>query len=349
MSKKVDIGSKKFSELLFPLSQKPHKQIIKRIDSKMFSLDQNKVYNHNPEQLAFEEFSRCLDLFEKRNPNLSPLEPQFNSAEITKVEQPHREKLQQLAIETIREIYQVPSYVDLNGLITPNLNFDAQQNHNPEPFLNLTLDQKNAMRDEIKKREILNGLCHGNAMHIWKGVFHLVSEELDLINPSLKELYNQYTSTIGIGIWMLNPNDYQKLIEEGEQITLGLNKLKFDRKNGFGGQIDALAINFPVLLHELSKAVIDWLISGGIPKSYNDEELRYYYAKADNYQHEVYHYLLSPSLWTNLLEVAQVENKSIPKLISKLSKLSYNELVELFNLIQDNKEQAHNKIKSWRL
>ena len=353
MAKKIDIGSKEFSTLLDSIKHKPNKGIIKRIDSKMFSLDQNKVYNYKPEQLAFEEYYRCLSLFESKNPGLSPTEGalRINGVQslIIKGEQNHKDKLQKLAIETIRDIYQVPEYVDLKALIQPRLNLDTEQNHNPEPFLDLTLSQKNAMRDEIKKREILNGICHGSSMHVWKGIFHLVSEELDAINPSLKELYNYYTSTMGIGIWMMNPDEFQSFIEDGTQITLGLNKLKFDKKKGFGGQIDALGINFPVLLHELNKGVIDWLISAGIPSTYNEEELRYYYSKADDYRHEVYHYLLSPSLWFELLDAAQVDNKDIPKLISKLTKLSYTELVELFRLIQDNKEQATEKIKRWKL
>ena len=72
MAKKPDIGSKEFTKLLEHSKHLPHKNYIKRIDAKRFSLDLNKVYNHKPELLAIKEFNRCLELFYSRNPGLSP-------------------------------------------------------------------------------------------------------------------------------------------------------------------------------------------------------------------------------------------------------------------------------------
>lgn len=354
MAKKPDIGSKEFSILLKSVDHLPDKVYIKRIDSKMFPLDLNKVYNYKPEFLAFTEFKRCLDLFLERNSGISPNEAEKRIAGlymlIVKNEEPFKTQLEELAIATIKDIYQVPDYVDLKGFIHPRLSLDTEQDHDAEPFLDLTLEQKNKMRDEIQKRIILNGLVHGSSMHIWKGIYHLVAEELDKINPQLRELYNYYTSTIGITIWLKNPDEFQDAINDGFQLTTqGFNKLQFDKEKGFGGQVQAKGINFPVLLHELNKGVIDWLISAGIPRDYTADELTYYYSKADTYENEPWHYTLSPTLWSELLLVAQVPNEKIPKLISILVKLSYQELVNLFRLIQDDKESATKKIKGWKL
>lgn len=353
MAKKPDIGSKEFTKLLEQSKHLPHKNYIKRIDAKRFSLDLNKVYNHKPELLAIKEFNRCLDLFYSRNPGLSPDEAANRTPavqiHITKIESNHKAQLEELAINTIRDIYDVPSYVDMKGFIQPRISLDTEQDHNPDSFLNLTLEQKNNMRDEIQKRVVLNGLVHGSSMHVWKGIYHLVSSELDTISPDLKELYNYYTSTLGIQLWLMDPDEFQETIENGNQETQGFNELKFDKEKGFGGQIKAKAINFPVLLHELNKGVIDWLISGAIPKEYSEEELKYYYSKADDYINEPWHYTLSPTLWSGLLDVAKVPNEKIPKLISHLVKLSYQDIVQLFRMIQDDPEQATQKIKGWNL
>jgi hypothetical protein len=353
VAKKADIGSKEFSKLLKSLKYKPNSVIIKKLDSRMFSLDMNRIINYKPEQLAFKEFKRCLELFQERNPGLSPDKALQRVAGtqtlLIKAEAPHKLKLEQLAINTIREIYQVPDYVDLKGIISPRLSLDTEQDDSPDAFLDLTLQQKNNMRDEIQKRILLNSLVHGSSMHVWKGIYHLVSEELDRINPQLRELYNYYTSTVGMEIWMMNPDAAQAMIENNSQITQGYNQLKFDKQNGFGGQVKALGLNFAVLLHELNKGVIDWLISAGIPKEYSESELRYYYAIADDYKNEPWHYLLGPSLWSGLLEAAQVPNEKIPKLISNLVKLSYPELVDLFRLIQDDQSAAKDKMKLWKI
>lgn len=350
---KVDIGNKEFTNLLAELKFAPNKTIIKRLDSKMFSLDLNKVYNYKPEHLAFKEYARCLSLFQQRNTGLKPSDALYRIGGIQKLiveaETQHKAKLEQLAIDTIKDIYQVPDYVDMKGFIHPRLSLDTEQDDNPEPFLELTLEQKNSMRDEIQKRIILNGLVHGSSMHVWKGIYHLVAEELEQINPNLKELYDYYTSTIGMTIWELSPDMYQISINNGTMITQGFNKLQFDKKKGFGGQVQAQGINFPVLLHELNKGIMDWLISAGIPQNYTEEELRYYYSKADAYENEPWHYLLSPTLWVELLDAAKVSNETLPKLISKITKLNYSELVQLFRLIQDDKETAAKKIQGWNL
>lgn len=353
MAKKPDIGPKEFSNLIQTLDYAPNKVFIKRIDSKMFPLDLNKVYNYKPEQLAFKEFKRCLDLFIERNPGLSPDEAANRiagvQALIIRNEEPFKKELEELAIDTIKDIYQVPDYVDLKGFIHPRLCLDTEQDHDADPFLELSLEQKNKMRDEIQKRVILNGLVHGSSMHIWKGIYHLVAQELDAINPQLRELYNYYTSTIGIAIWLINPDQFQEVIDDGIKLTTqGFNKLEFDKEE-CGGKIEAKGINFPVLLHELNKGVIDWLISAGIPQDYTADELRYYYSKADAYENEPWHYTLSPTLWSDLLQVAQVPNENIPKLISIIAKLSYQQLVDLFRLIEDDKESATKKIKGWKL
>lgn len=371
MAKKADIGAKEFSKLLEKFAYSPNKTIVKRLDSKMFSLDLNKVYNYKPEHLAFQEFYRCTELFQKRNPGLSLAQGALRVAGLQKLimttEANKKAELEELAVQTIRDIYQVPEYVDMQAMIQPRISFDARQNNSAEPFLDLTLEQKNDMRDEIQKRIILNGLVHGSSMHVWKGVYHLIAGELDSINPDLKELYDYYTSALGITIWQLNPDKFAEAIwymnpdnvnEENQhiaqeynkiQLTQGFNKLQFNREQGFGGSVQVEGVNFPVLLHELNKGIIDWLISAGIPQNYTDAELKYYYAKADAYENEPWHYMLSPTLWVELLEAAQVDNEKIPRLISKLTQLSYDELVELFKMIQDNKEQATKKIKTWNL
>lgn len=353
MAKKADIGSKEFSKLLEPFKHLPHKTYIKKLDSRMFSLDFNKVFSYKPEALAIKEYKRCLDLFQQRNPGISPMEGAMRiagvQAIIEKNESPHKKQLEELAINTIKDIYQVPDYVDMKAFINPNLSLDTEQDHSAEPFLDLTLEQKNKMRDEIQKRVILNGLVHGSSMHVWKGIYHLVADELDKINPQLKELYNYYTSTLGMTIWLMNPDLFQSEIENGTHITQGFNKLEFDRQKGFGGKVQSQGINFAVLLHELNKGVMDWLISAGIPKDYTADELRYYYSKSDHYSLEVYHYTLSPSLWSGLLDVLQLDSSELPKIISQLTKLSYLELVDLFRSIIDGIEPGRLKSKKYNL
>lgn len=347
MKKGID---KKFTDLLWNTPEKPSKHIMKSIDSKMFPLDQNRIYSHKPELLAFTEYKRCLSLYQKRNPGL-PITDAGNrlagvATLIAKIETPHQEKLVDLAVDTMRELYQVPDYVDIKGMISPRLDLDTEQNKNPKPFLELTLDQKNNMRDEIQKRIILNGLVHGSSMHIWKSIYYMVEPELNTIDSGLKELYDYYTSGIGILLWLMSPAALSLMIENNSKITQGFNKLEFNKgEDEFGGKINAAGINFPVLIHEINKGIMDWLVSRALPKGYTEQELVYFMSKADAYENEPWHYLLSPAIWSGLLDTAQIESQDLPRLIMNLTQLEYKELADLFILIQDKPEEAKNKIK----
>jgi hypothetical protein len=94
---------------------------------------------------------------------------------------------------------------------------------------------------------------------------------------------------------------------------------------------------------------MDYLICRGIPKEYSEDELRYYYSKADNYQDEFWHYILSPTLWNDLLETADVLPENLPRVIMQLSKLSYQTLTELFRAMMDDKKTARIKLEVWKV
>jgi hypothetical protein len=345
---KIDIGNKEFSKTIQNLPYTPNRGIIKKLDAKLFSLDANNVYSYKPEYLAGQEFKSVCDLFQRRfgdeiKPSDVLLKVMGLFEYISRKEKPFVADLQSLAVEIIRDLYDVPEHVDLKAFIEPRIHLDTEQDNNPEPFLELSLEQKNTMRDEIQKRVILNGLVHGSSMHIWKGVYYLVKDKLDEMNPQLVELYDEFTAGINFQFWMMNPEGIQNAIENGQQLTQGFNEIKFDQPGKPQATVLCKAINFPALLHEVNKGVIDYLICHSIPKHYSKEELAYYYSKADNYQHEFYHYLLSPTLWVDLLDVLHIDSHLIPNAILQITKLSYSELTDLFRTIINDKAKGREK------
>jgi hypothetical protein len=354
MAKKIDIGDKAFSNAIGHLKHKPHRNIIKALDSKEFSLDENDVLNYKPGYLGAKEFEASCNLVERRfgsdatSRDISlKLSGLFSF--IKKQESPHIEDLKQLAIETIKDLYQVPDHIRLQAFIETNIHLDTDQDESPEPFLNLSPDQKNQMRDEIQKRIILNGLVHGSSMYIWKSVYYIVRDKLVDLNPMLVQLYDEYTAGVNFLFWTMNPATIQAAIQSGQQITQGFNEIKFDEPGKPAADVLCKGINFPVLLHELNKGVMDYLICRGIPQEYSEEELRYYYSKADAYEDEIWHYLLSPTLWNDLLETADVSPEELPRVIMNLSRLSYQALTEIFRTMMDDKEKAKIKLEVWKV
>lgn len=354
MAKKVDIGNKAFTKAIGHLEFTPNKNIIKALDAKMFSLDANNVFSYRPEYLGAKEFESCCNLIKRRLGNATERDIRLKTLGlfnfISKQEAPIREQLEKLAIDTIRDLYNVPEHVRLQAFIEKNIDLDTDQDDNPKPFLNLSLEQKNSMRDEIQKRVILNGLVHGSSMYIWKTVYYMVNEELNKLNPMLTQLYDEYTAGINFLFWTFNPVQAQSEIEAGGQMTQGFNKINFDQPGMPAANVLCKGINFPVLLHELNKGVMDYIICRGIPKHYSEEELRYYYSKADAYENEIWHYLLSPTLWNDLLDTADVLPENLPRVIMQLSKLSYAALTDIFRaMMYQDKKQARIKLELWKV
>ena len=131
-------------------------------------------------------------------------------------------------------------------------------------------------------------------------------------------MYNKYAALIQYWNWKMY---YEPMFEQGmAPVVQGINKLNIKKK-----EINAMAINFPILIHELSKGVIDFLISKGIP-DLPPEELKYIYREADNYAHEQWMYFVGPVLWRSLLKTSQLESSKLAPIISELSQMSYEDL-----------------------
>jgi len=350
------IREKKFSKEIKGLKHLPHNDTIRRVDSKLFSLDANRLYHYRPELLASEEYKRCLELFERRLPAeqalptqqavvMTQMRMQPTSDSMFLKEMKNQVVLQDIAVDTIRSLFDIPEHINLLPNITDEMDLDTDQEDSPEPFLSLDEDKKKRMWDEIQKRTILNGLVHGSAMHIWKSAHYIIKEKIDNVDDFLMTLYDEYTAAISWLTWQTDPDSFQQNVGA----TLGFNKLEFEEEGKPECNVHCHAVNFPVLLHELTKGAMDYLISRGIPKDFSAEELEYYYAKADAYENEIWHYLMSPTIWIKLIEAADVATQDVPAVIANLTQLSYQELTEVLRACIDSKTQGKMKLNQFKI
>ena len=315
--------------------------IIDRINKKKFPFANNAAYA-NPMRLANQEFIRCKDLLNKR----IPLEGMWSYEkkqvltqmafqvlnDLMLLEEDYEEELEQLAVVTIRDLYNIPEKIVLNAkiedVLAANLEVDLTQE-------DIKIDPQRLpyLQDQINKRIILNGLSHGSSIHIWKSIHHMIRGPLGGLNERLLGEYDKYTALIGITFWItpLTIMEQQLQLEredgDGKMLQQGTAEIEFTED---GAAVQANGVVFPVLLHELNKGVIDFLLMRGLPQDVSADELRYIYQEADKYEHEVWHYLLSPVLWKNFLDGCQTNSENIPAILSRLCLLDYEELVEVF-------------------
>jgi len=341
-----------FTESLREPAHLPHNDIVNSLDEKSFPFMTNWVFTHKTGEIAAEEYLRCLDLFARRSPeehrlptqravvmSQMRLQPVMNYIAIK--EMPHHDSLKEIAVDTVRSLFDIPEHVKLLPEFDNDIEMDTEQDDSEEALLSLSQEEQMDMDEEIQKRIIMNGLVHGSAMHIWKSAHYIIKDKIDELDGALMDLYNDYTSNISWLLWQMPP-----AVADGNGFVQGFNELEFDEDEDEDGcTIKCKAINFSVLLHEITKGAMDYLTCHGIPEEYNEEQLKYYYAKADAYEDEIWHYLLSPTLWTRLIEAASVSTQELPAVIAGLAKLDYNELIVVMTACIDSPEQGNLKLK----
>jgi hypothetical protein len=109
-----------------------------------------------------------------------------------------------------------------------------------------------------------------------------------------------------------------------------------------GGEItvNAKAQIFPILIHELSKGVMEVITAHGIPQ---DPELWKKVKKyADRPEHEFFHFLVGPEVWRRFLKV--VGKRRLPDVIQLLATQEPDDVHKIIGAIVDNPEKAEELI-----
>jgi hypothetical protein len=242
--------------------------------------------------------------------------------ELMVLEAPHREELTEIAIELVREMYNVPDKINLRAFLENSDEEEGDEFGDSDAEQEIISDErKEELKVEIEKRRILNSIVHGAAIHQWTSAYYIAADKLNDINPELIEKYNRLSALVNFFNWQIVQSDMMAM--GGRPVVQGYNKVDIENKD-----IKASAMNFPVLIHELSKGVVDYLISIGIPQL-PPYELEYVYAEADKYSHEQWHYFFGPTLWRALLDNADVTSHDLPPIIRYISQLDYTDLSNL--------------------
>jgi hypothetical protein len=322
-----------FRENLGEINDMPDRTIVRKLNENSHPFSENDFFSHNPSALAADEFKRCVELYNRRCPNGgNPMTAMMLMQEVMLMEDPDKEELQEVAIDLVREMYNVPDTIDLRGML--------EQKDSPEDVDgggdmeededNISDERKAELQHFIDKRRILNSIVHGCAVHQWTSAYYIAQERLNEINPELIDKYNKIAALVNYFNWMIY---FEPMFDMGQMPMLqGINKVNVEER-----KIEAYGINFPVLIHELSKGVIDYITTAGVPNFENDgvtpEELKYIYAEADKYSHEQWHYFFGPTLWRAMLNTADVGSDELIPIIRKMSEMEYEELAQFCNNI----------------
>lgn len=246
-------------------------------------------------------------------------------------------------------------------------NNDALDNNKgfQELVHDFTPEEKEIIKQNVDKRTIANALMMGAGFRA-HNLMEKIKPALDAINPILYPFYSKIMSGGAMQIWKAKPQDDGGFEMDAKDLGLdmpGMPKnfkinsdmlkkmgvvgkselILGDDKNGDGiREVEgarAVAMIFPVLLHETVKACIEYIFANGLPQ-YTEHVNREIMKQSDDFKFEYWHKLLGPRLWKYLHDaidyIVQGRNQDytiVAYLLQEISMLPPDKFLRLIDLL----------------
>lgn len=277
------------------------------------------------EKLLLDCFSEVVKRYKKAHDvdNVDQMQLMMDTVpvlqETMQLESSHKKELEKLAVEMIREEYNMgEDVVEIKAELVPQITIQGTKK-NPKP-VSLDMEFENIedignMNGEVQKRRFLNAMIQGAAKKC-NHMFHMVDDKLTNLDPKLANRYSKVMSAADYMYYVV-PN-----MDDGVQG--GMVHVQFPTAENPKTVITAQAIIFPVLIHELVKGVMEILAANGLPKDRNIGE--YVINKADYLQAEPWDMRLGCGLFEKFTSMIEPEDFHLKHhVFAELAALPVNE------------------------
>ena len=260
------------------------------------------------------------------------------------IERSHKGDLEKAAVDLVLDLPEFEAakqavesgHMRIDAVLGPpdlsNASLDAAPSEQAEEEVDEIAHELDAERD---RRRFMNMLIQGNATNKLEA-FHLAKEKLDEIDPELIRLYGVLTAAGRFQYWMI-PDEMARMAMEGGEGAGGSARIRVE---GEVTVIEARAINFPILVHEIVKGLMEYI---AYPEDEDDDNRRAILGKTDTLTNEVDDIRLGPSLYQQLAdELGTKDAKLMPYVYDKLARLPTSEFNALMRgvLAGDSKAKA---------
>ena len=223
---------------------------------------------------------------------------------IIELENPHREQLEELGINLVKKEMGIPEgviqfdakIIGFGGVETNDFNMEKPDE--PKSPVNIEQedisDESEIFKLECAKRRCINAIIQG-ASKRGHYMYHYVEQELtDIVgNDNLTAMYGKMMSVNDALYWHLPDNSLEMMAMEGSIA----GKEEVDRTTE-PPTIKVRAINFPALIHELIKGILELFSHQGEPE---DKELFVKVMQQEDLLHkEMWDLRLGPSMWDRI-------------------------------------------------
>ena len=276
-------------------------------------------------------------------------------SQVSQLESNIRGELEQIAKETVSEVYGVP--VDqLEAMLTvdrsqlkSDLLGGGQGNQDEGEYDEDEYDEDeydegeydeddtpdNTVRDQINKRVTLNILTQGAAVHNMMTIYNLATKKLNKLNPQLVKIYKRLSPGMLSSYWIMDFAAMANLVD----LTVGTSSVKYqDNDDGSDPTpiVVAKAKNFPILIQELVKGVMELLSHHGL-SGLDQHTTKKVLKSADVLTDEPWLIQVGPHIWRSFLKI-------VPKgsdLATVVAKLATKEPQFIHDLLSRTIEDLH--------
>lgn len=225
--------------------------------------------------------------------------------EIMEIEGKHKDGLEKLAVEMIRDEYNISEDVlEISAELTDNISLEGTKKEKLPTMVEVEFEDHDSIQnanDNVYKRRFLNAMTQGAAKKS-SHMFHLVEKELSGMDPRLSTKYGKLMAAADYS-YFIEADMHDVMTEEGgKTFAGGIVEVTLPTEDNPKACINAKAMTFPVLIHELVKGVMEILSAHGLPEE--EKIAEYVIGKADFLAAESWDMRLGPALWerfTNLL------------------------------------------------
>lgn len=227
---------------------------------------------------------------------------------VSQIEQGHEAELEQAAVNLVLSLpeFEVAKAahdageIRIRAQLTANIDLDAAQLDAEDTSDSEDMQVAEIAQEldlEVQKRHMVNLMIQGNAMNKMQA-YAMANEQLNAIDPRLMNLYGVLTSVGEFAYWVF-PEDMQK---QGMDQRGGAGGAAHVRRGEDDGvpEIVAQGITFPMLVHELVKALMEYI-------SYNEDDeastRAHVSGQADTLDQELMGIKLGPAAWRSITDL----------------------------------------------
>jgi len=269
--------------------------------------------------------------------------------QIGAAEKPHREELEHLVVQLVSSIWGVPEDILDVKLVDPReMRGIAQEldepEEEPEEPEEPEMQQVPIDREQVNKRITMNALTQGASVHNMGTIHHAAVDQINQIDPRLIQMYSQLASGSTHIYWIM---DFANMSRDMlKNASVGTSKVDFgedqdpeeEQEYDIEGQeeqeynpeeqeynpeadeeyepskpqvrVIARAINFPVLIQETIKGVMEVLSMHGL-EGLSKTQLASIYQEADALEDEPWLIQVGPQLWRSFLQIVPKDHKLV--------------------------------------